>query len=57
MTRTLITIGIAIGTNHHITGVKLLILAVLILTGVNTAEKKIKFLSKGMHKKYIKEQN
>jgi len=47
----------AIGTNHHITGVKLSILAVLILTGVDTAEKKIKFLGKGMHKKYVKEQN
>jgi len=53
----LAAIGITIGTNHHITGVKLSILAVLILTGVDTAEKKIKFLSKGMHKKYVKEQN
>ncbi|MBN2180774.1 MAG: MgtC/SapB family protein [Sedimentisphaerales bacterium] len=49
----LAAIGITIGTNHHITGVKMAILAVLILTGVDTAEKKIKFLSKGMHKKYI----
>jgi site-specific recombinase XerC len=37
--------------------VKLSILAVLILTGVDTAEKKIKFLGKGMHKRYVKEQN
>jgi len=49
----LAAIGITIGTNHHITGVKMAILAVLILTGVDTAEKKIKFLSKGLHKKYI----
>ena len=49
----LAAIGITIGTNHPATGVKLAILAVLILTGVDTAEKKIKFLSKGMHKKYI----
>ena len=49
----LAAIGITIGTNHHITGVKMAILAVLILTGVDTAEKKVKFLSKGLHKKYI----
>jgi len=49
----LAAIGITIGTNHHITGVKMAVLAVLILTGVDTAEKKIKFLSRGLHKKYI----
>jgi putative Mg2+ transporter-C (MgtC) family protein len=49
----LAAIGITIGTNHYITGVKMAILAVLILIGVDTAEKKIKFLSKGLHKKYI----
>ena len=54
----LAAIGITIGTNHHYTGVKLAVLAVLILTGVDLAEKKIKFLSKGLHKKYInREQN
>jgi putative Mg2+ transporter-C (MgtC) family protein len=45
----LAAIGITIGTNHHITGVKLSILAVLVLTGIDTAEKKIKFLRKGLH--------
>ena len=50
----LAAIGITIGTNHHLTGVKLAILAVIILTGVDLAEKKAKFLSKGLHKKYIK---
>ena len=49
----LAAIGITIGTNYHFTGVKLAILTVLILTGIDTAEKKIKFLRKGMHKKYI----
>lgn len=49
----LAAIGITIGTNYPLTGVKLAILTVLILTGVDTAEKKIKFLRKGMHKKYI----
>lgn len=53
----LAAIGITIGTNHPLTGVKLSILAVLILTGVDTAEKKIKFLGKGMHKKYVKQQD
>ncbi len=53
----LAAIGITIGTNHHITGVKMAILAVLILTGVDTAEKKIKFLSKGLHKKYINKES
>jgi len=49
----LAAIGITIGTNHYTTGVKLAILAVIILTGVDMAEKKIKFLHKGQHKKYI----
>ncbi len=52
----LAAIGITIGTNHHITGIKLAILAVLILMGVDTAEKKIDFLRKGLHKKYSKPQ-
>ena len=49
----LAAIGITIGINHYITGIKLAILAVIILTGVDTAERKIKFLHKGQHKKYI----
>ena len=49
----LAAIGITIGTNNYITGVKLAILAVIILTGVDMAERKIKFLHKGQHKKYI----
>jgi len=51
----LAAIGITIGTDHHITGIKLAILAVLILIGVDTAEKKIDFLRKGLQKKYSKE--
>jgi putative Mg2+ transporter-C (MgtC) family protein len=51
----LAAIGITIGTDHYITGIKLSILAVLILTGIDTAEKKIEFLRKGLHKKYSKE--
>jgi putative Mg2+ transporter-C (MgtC) family protein len=49
----LAAIGITIGTNYYITGVKLAVLAVIILTGVDMAEKKIQFLHKGQHKKYI----
>ena len=52
----LAAIGITIGTTHHITGIKLSILAVLILIGIDTAEKKIDFLRKGLHKKYSKPQ-
>ncbi len=49
----LAAIGITIGVNYPFIGVKLAILAVLVLTGVDTAEKKIKFLSKGFHKSYV----
>jgi len=53
----LAAIGITIGTDHHIAGIKLAILTVLILIGVDTAEKKIDFLRKGLHKKYSKGQD
>ena len=52
----LAAIGITIGTDHHITGIKLAIVAVLILIGVDTAEKKIHFIRKGFHKRYNKPQ-
>ncbi|HUV63332.1 MAG TPA: MgtC/SapB family protein [Sedimentisphaerales bacterium] len=53
----LAAIGITIGTNHPATGIKLSLLAVIILTGVDTAEKRIKSLRKGLHEKYSKVQN
>ncbi len=37
----LAAIGITIGTNHHFTGVKLAILAVIILTGVDSLKRKL----------------
>ena len=46
----LAVIEIAIGTNNHFTGVKLVIIMVFILTGVNPAE--IEFPGKVMYKKY-----
>jgi len=49
-------IGITIGTNHSASGIKLSILAVIILIGVDTAEKRIKALRKGLHQKYSKPQ-
>ncbi len=53
----LAAIGITIGTNHPVTGIKLAVLAVIILTGVDTAEKRIKSLRKGLHEKYSKVQS
>lgn len=53
----LAAIGITIGTNHPVTGIKLSLLAVVILTGVDTAEKRIKSLRKGLHEKYSKAQD
>jgi len=50
----LAAIGITIGTNHSFSGIKLSILAVIILLGVDSAEKRIKALRKGLHEKYSK---
>jgi len=50
----LAAIGITIGTNHPASGIKLSILAVIILLGVDSAEKRIKALRKGLHQKYSK---
>ena len=50
----LAAIGITIGTNHPFSGIKLSILAVIILWGVDSAEKRIKALRKGLHRKYSK---
>jgi putative Mg2+ transporter-C (MgtC) family protein len=47
----LAAIGITIGTNHPLTGIKLALLSVFILIGVDFAEKRIKPLRKGIHKK------
>lgn len=52
----LAAIGITIGTNHSASGIKLSILAVIILWGVDSAEKRIKALRKGLHQKYSKPQ-
>jgi putative Mg2+ transporter-C (MgtC) family protein len=52
----LAAIGITIGTNHPASGIKMSILAVIILMGVDTAEKRIKALRKGLHQKYSKPQ-
>jgi len=50
----LAAIGITIGVGHPATGVKLAILAVIVLRGVDTAEKRIKSLRKGLHERYSK---
>jgi len=50
----LAAIGITIGTNHPLSGIKLSILAVIVLLGVDSAEKRIKALRKGLHQKYSK---
>lgn len=50
----LAAIGITIGVGYPATGVKLAILAVIVLLGVDTAEKRIKSLRKGLHEKYSK---
>ena len=50
----LAAIGITIGTNHPASGIKLSILAVIILLGVDSAEKRVKALRKGLHQKYTK---
>lgn len=50
----LASIGITIGIGHHASGIKLSVLAVIILRGVDTAEKRIKTLRKGLHERYSK---
>ena len=50
----LAAIGITIGVGYPATGVKLAILAVIVLLGVDTAEKRIKTLRKGLHERYSK---
>lgn len=50
----LAAIGITIGVGHPATGVKLSILAILVLRGVDTTEKRIKSLRKGLHERYNK---
>jgi len=52
----LAAIGITIGTNHSFSGIKLSILAVIVLWGVDSAEKRVKALRKGLHQKYSKPQ-
>lgn len=53
----LAAIGITIGIGHHASGIKLSILAVIVLWGVDTAEKRIKALRKGLHERYSKQIN
>jgi len=53
----LAAIGITIGVGHPATGVKLSVLAVVVLLGVDTAEKRIKSLRKGLHERYSKIHN
>lgn len=50
----LAAIGITIGVGHSATGVKLSILAVVVLRGVDSTEKRIKSLRKGLHERYNK---
>ncbi|MFH1777497.1 MAG: MgtC/SapB family protein [Candidatus Omnitrophota bacterium] len=47
----LAAIGITIGLNYPYTGVKLALLAVILLTGIDKLEKHIPFLHKGPYKK------
>ncbi|MFH2137990.1 MAG: MgtC/SapB family protein [Candidatus Omnitrophota bacterium] len=51
----LAAIGITIGLNYPFTGIKLSLLAVVILTGIDNLEKRIPFLSKGAYRKKTKE--
>ena len=47
----LAAIGVLIGAGHEIIGVKLAILAVLILVGVDLMEKSFRVLRRGVHRK------
>ena len=48
----LASIGICIGTDHYLTAIKLSILIVAVLVGVETLENYFQFLTRGVHKKY-----
>jgi putative Mg2+ transporter-C (MgtC) family protein len=49
----LAAVGVVIGSGHNISGVKLAILAVVILVGVNILESSFKTLQRGVHKRII----
>lgn len=48
----LASIGSVIGRDHYLTGIKLSILTVLILVGIDVLEGSIKALQKGVHRKF-----
>lgn len=49
----LAAIGVIIGSGHYITGVKLSILIVILLVGLDIIEGSFKFMQRGVHKKII----
>lgn len=49
----LAAIGVIIGTGHHLTGVKLAILVVLLLVGIDLFEGAFKFMQRGVHEKLV----
>jgi len=53
----LAAIGITIGLNYPYTGIKLSLLAIILLIGIDSLEKYIPFLNKGAYKKHDKEKN
>lgn len=51
----LAAIGITIGLNHALTGIKISLLSVILLIGIDSLERLIPFLNKGAHRKRKKE--
>lgn len=50
----LASIGVIIGLGHYITGIKLSLLMVLILVGIDMIEGTFKFMQKGVHSRFNK---
>ena len=48
----LAAVGVVIGCEHHLTGIKLAILAVVILVGVDMLESSFKAMRRGVHAKF-----
>lgn len=49
----LAAIGVVIGTGYYLTGVKLAILAVILLVGIDLFEGACKFMQRGVHEKFV----
>lgn len=46
-------VGVIIGTGHYLTGVKLSILIVILLVGLDIIEGSFKFMQRGVHKNFF----